>query len=214
MGAPGHMTKLTRGYRVTLNDTLTSGITKSDPSKRISEILSFVAFDDGLCKLYLRVNNLKKNIASDADLGFGEKIFSYPSGLGLVLPMFTHLNITGSAPTGLSATAGEIGLGTTIASGAVAVLTGTAGFHSVMEAQTIANHVAATPLAIKEAAFQDAPFAGGQTAPVDVQNAVSSAVDVHLNVASAWNQTAAEDYTFGGTIVHWFRVAGSDYGVE
>lgn len=214
MGAVGNMNKLTRGYSVELNNTLTSGITKADPSKPISQILSFTVSDDGLCKLYLRVNNLKKNISADAAEGFGEHVFSYPSGLGIVMPLYTTVRLTGSAPTGLSATAGEVGLGTTIASGAVATLGGTAAFENVMEGTTIANHVAATPLTIEEG---NAPLAFGDHGAggvFGIQDASSADVKVHLNVASTWNQTSAEDYTFGGTLVHHFRVLGSDFGVE
>jgi hypothetical protein len=46
-----------------------------------------------------------------------------------------------------------------------------------------------------------------------VLDASSSAVHVHLNIASTWDQTNAESYTFGGTIVHKFEVLSSDYGV-
>lgn len=212
MGSLRKMDKLDRDVYVEVNNTLTSGITKADPSKPISEILDFYV-DGRDAVLYLRVNELQKAIASDADLGFGEHIFTYPSGLGLVLPGPTSYLMTGSCPTGLSATAGEIGLGSTIASGAVAVLTGTAGFHNVAEAQTIADHVAATPLTIEEIAWPDVPFAGGQTVPADVRDASAADVNVHFNIASAWNQTSAETYTFSVDIVHHFKVLSSNFGV-
>jgi len=213
MGAPSNMEKLDQGYYVTLNDTLTSGITKTDPSKAISEILSFhVEF--GLCKLYLRVNELNVNIPSDAALAFGEHVFSYPSGLGIVMPLYTTVLATGSAPTGLSATAGEIGLGTTIASGAVATLGGTAAFENVMEGTTIANHVAATPLTIEEGNSPVAYGDHGAAGVFGIQDSSAADVDVHLNIASTWNQTAAENYSFTADIVHWFRVLGSNFGVE
>lgn len=213
MGASQSTAKTDSGIYVALNDTLTSGITKSDYSKSISEILSFTV-ENGIAKLYLRVNNLLKNIPGDAALAFGEKIFSYPSGLGLVQPLYTSVKITGSCPTGLSATAGEVGLGSTIGSGANATLGAVAaGAENVMEGTTIANHVAATPLTIEvgnaAVAFGDHGAAGS----FGVLDASASAVAVHLNVASTWNQTAAENYTFGGTLVHHFRVLSSDYGV-
>lgn len=215
MGANGNMRKLIQKYRVELNNTLTSGITKVDPSKPISQVLSFVVSDDGLCKLYLRVNNLKKNIAADAALAFGEKIFSYPAGLGIVMPVYTTVSLTGSCPTGLSATAGEVGLGSVIGSGANATL-GAVGAtaEGIMEGTTIANHVAATPLTIEVGNYPLTYGDHGATAAAVVKDCSASAVDVHLNVASTWNQTAAEDYTFGGTLVHHFRVLSSDFGVE
>lgn len=198
---------------VILNDTLTSGVTKADYSKRISEILDYEVHGRRHV-LYLRVNNLLVNIPGDAALAFGEHVFSYPSGMGIVRPVYTTVLLTGSCPTGLSATAGEVGLGTTIASGANATLgAGAAAMEDVMEGTTIANHVAATPLTIEEGngplAFGDHGAAGVYA----IQDASAADVKVHLNIASTWNQTAAENYTFGGTIVHIFDILASDFGV-
>lgn len=213
MGAPIDMSKLDRNVYVSLNDTLTSGITKSDASKPISELLGFYVRDRE-ATVYLRVNNLLVNIPGDAALGFGEHVFSYPSGLGLVRPLFTSVALTGSCPTGLSATAGEVGMGTVVASGANATL-GAVGATSenIMEGTTIANHVAATPLTIEEANTSVAYGDHGAAGVFGVLDASASAVKAYLNIASTWNQTAAENYTFGGTIVHKFEVLSSDYGV-
>ena len=213
MGAPVDMVKLDRLAYVKLNDTLTSGITKADYSKPISELLGLYVKDREVT-VYLRVNNLLVNIPSDAALGFGEHVFSYPSGIGLVRSLFTSVRITGSAPTGLSATAGEVGMGSVVASGANATL-GAVGATSedIMEGTTLANHVAATPLTIEEANTSVAYGDHGAAGMFGVLDASASDVKAYLNIASTWNQTSAENYTFGGTLVHKFEVLCSDFGV-
>lgn len=212
MGAVGNSRKLDRLARVTLNNTLTSGITKADASKPISEILDFIVQDREVM-LYLRVNTLRKAIAGDAALAFGEKVFSYPSGLGVIQPLYTTVRVSSLTPTGLSATAGEVGLGTTIASGAVATLGGTPAFENVMEGTTIGNHVAGTTLTSKlgncAVAFGDHGAAGN----FGVVDATAAEAGVHLNIASTWDQTAAESVAFSATIVHRFRILSSDFGV-
>lgn len=199
---------------ISLNDTLTSGITKSDPSLKICDLLA--AYTDGFThKVYLRVNTLVKNIPADAALAFGEKIFSYPAGTGLIQPLETHVKLTSLCPTGLSATAGEVGLGSVIGSGANATL-GAVGAtaEDIMEGTTLSNHVAATTLTSKKANRPVTFGDHGATTTVGLLDATSSAVSAHLNIASTWNQTAAENVTFSATIVHWFRVLGTDFGVE
>lgn len=213
MGASGNFAKLDQDVYVTLNDTLTSGITKQDPSKRISEQLDF--FVEGReATLYLRVNTLLKTIGSDAALAFGEHVFSYPAGLGLVQPLYTTVKLTSLCPSGLSATAGEVGLGSLIASGANATL-GAVGAtaENIMEGTTLANHVATTTLVSEVGNSQVAFGDHGAAGSFGILDASSAEVKAHLNLASTWNQTATEAVAFGATIVHRFRVLSSDFGV-
>lgn len=188
------------------NDTLTSGITKANPALPIASILEQQSSDGIRYRSIIRVNSLVKNIASDASLGFGEHIATFPSGL--IRPVAGFVSMSSLCPTGLSATAGDVGLGTTIASGAVAVLGGTAGFEDLMEGTTLANHVAATPLASVKANL--APIQVGTTATHGNQilDGSGTAKKIHLNIASAWNQTAAENFTFSALVVlDWEFVA-------
>ncbi len=197
---------------ISLNDTLTSGITKSDSTKKISELLDFYSNGD-MCRAYIRVNTLKKTIPSDAALAFGEHIASFPAGTGIVVPVFAHVKLTSLCPTGLSATAGEVGLGSLIGSGANADL-GSVGetAENIMGGTTLSNHVAATTL-ISEKANVPGDITYSATQPASILDASSSAVKIHLNLASTWNQTATEVFTFGADIVLDFRVVGSDFGV-
>jgi hypothetical protein len=190
------------------NDTLTSGITKSDPSLPIAQILEQTSADGVRYLTKIRVNNLKKAISADAALGFGEKIADFP--VGIIRPVWGYIALTSTCASGLSATAGEIGLGTTIASGAIATLgAGSAAMENVMEGTTISNHVAATALTSRKSnnAVANASAAFG-TAHF---NGASSAASLHLNIASTWDQTAAESVTFGGlVIVAWEYVGVGD----
>ncbi len=195
---------------LTLNNTLTSGITLATPDTNISKLLSLTSADGVNYTAKIRVNNLKKAISADAALAFGEHIVTFP--LGLIRPNWTSLYLSSTCATGLSATAGEVGLGTVIGSGAVAVLSGTSTFIDIMEGCTLENHVAATELVTRKrnspVAFGDHGVAGNY----GVLDGSATAKKCFLNLASTWNQTAAESVTFGGIITINYDYMGT--GVE
>lgn len=188
------------------NDTLTSGITKVDPSLPIAKIEEQWSVDGIRYRTRIRVNSLKKAIASDAALAFGEHIASFPKGI--IRPIGALVVLNSSCPTGLSATAGEVGLGTTIASGAVAVLGGTVGFENLMEGTTLDNHVAATPLVSRKQNDSVVRGTQGATAPSLIDGSATAA-KVHLNLASTWNQTSQESVTFGGIVMLDWEFVGT-----
>jgi hypothetical protein len=196
------------------NNVLSSGITKSDASKAIvqSGTLRTVTFDGFNYKTVLIVNSLLKNIPADADLAFGQKIFTFPAGV--IEPVTGSVQVTSLTPTGLASVAGEVGLGSVVASGAVAVLGGTPTFEDIMEGSTIANHVAGTSLVSKKVNRPIAFGDHGSTSGVGVLDGSSTAAACFLNIASAFNQTAAENIAFSAkVVVHW-RYLGSNFGVE
>lgn len=85
--------------------------------------------------------------ADNASLGAGIQIM--PEYNRLILPRWGRLALTLSSTLALGeTTAGEIGIGTTVASGAVAVLSGTAGFENFLTGQTIGNISAGGTLAV------------------------------------------------------------------
>lgn len=188
------------------NDTLTSGISKADPSLPIAEIEEQWSVDGIRYRTQIRVNNLKKAIASDAALAFGEHIATFPKGI--IRPVGGLVVLTSTTATGLSATAGEVGLGTTIASGAVAVLGGTAAFENLMEGTTISNHVAATSLVSRKQNDSVVRGTQGATAPALIDGSATAA-KIHLNLASTWDQTAAESVTFGGIVLLDWEFVGT-----
>jgi hypothetical protein len=83
-----------------------------------------------------------------------------------------------------------------------------------MEGTTLANHVAATTLVSKKGNFPILYGDHGATAAATVFDASSSAVKIHLNLASTWNQSSSEDVSFSARIVLFYRVLGSNFGVE
>lgn len=175
------------------NDTLTSGITKSNVALPICRLQDFTA-DGVFHRTSVVVNSLIKNIAADADEGFGEKLFTFPASY--IQPLGCVLEFTSSTASGLSSTAGEVGLGTTIASGAVAVLSGTAGFQNILDGKTLEGLTSGD--SDVETFLAAAGGTSGTETPID---ATAGTVACHLNVASAWNQTAAENVTFSARFV-------------
>ena len=183
---------------LTVNDTLTSGITKVDGTLPIATIEEQWSGDGIRFRTKIRVNSLRKAIASDAALGFGEHIATFPQGL--IRPVGASVVMTSLCPTGLSATAGEVGLGTTIASGAIATLgAGSAAMENLMEGTTLSNHVAATVLTSRKANDSVVRGTQGATGPAIIDGS-GTAAKIHLNLASTWNQTSAESVAFSALI--------------
>lgn len=190
------------------NDTLTSGITKVDPSLPIAKIVEQVSADGVRYRTVIEVNGLQKAIDSDAALGFGEHIASFP--VGIIKPVAGYVSLSSTTASGLSATAGEVGLGSTIASGAIATLgAGSAAMENLMEGTTLANHVADTELRSRKA--NNAVANAGAAFGTAVLDGSGTAVKVHLNLASTWNQTDAESVTFSGRVIlDWIYVGVGD----
>lgn len=114
--------------------------------------------------------------------GIGQKVYTFPEGW--ILPVAARVLLNSTTGGSTAATAGEVGLGTTVASGAVAVLSGTAAFENILTGQTLSNHVAATELTTHVA---DA--AGGTTGTMAVLDGTAAAKSVYLNVASTFDGT-------------------------
>jgi hypothetical protein len=128
-----------------------------------------------------------------ADLGFGKKIYDFPEGL--VKCKRAVIDITMSAPT--STDVGEVGLGTVVASGAVATLGGTATFEDIVDG--FAN----TAPSVAGAATQ-----AGKECEAGQLDGTSTSKDLFLNFAASWTPT--EDITISGTITLFWDYLG-DY---
>lgn len=155
----------------------------------------------------LQVRAFKFNIAADAALGIGQKLYTFPEGF--ISPKGGAIKMVSTCPTGLSATAGEIGLGSVIGTGAIATLgAGAATMEDFMEGTTISNHVAATALTSKKANKPD--LSGTEaTSGVRILDGTATAIALHFNICSTWDQTAAEDVTINSLEVTFDWV---DYG--
>lgn len=124
-----------------------------------------------------------------ADLAFGKKIYDFPAGQIQVKSASIALGLTGSGVT-CDADTPDLGIGTTIASGAVAVLGGTAGFEDILTGQTMADCNGT----VKNAAV-------AQQLPI----LPSGSHAVHLNVADGW--AGAASFTATGSItIEWVQI--------
>ncbi len=186
---------------LTLNNTLTSGITKVDASKKIAEIVGHYGDGYGTNMTRIQVNGLVKAV-TNANLGFGEHIASFP--LGKIQPLGAEVAFTTHTTTGC-ANGGEVGLGTTIASGAVATLGGTVAFGNLMDGTTVAALTAATT---EEFFRGNLPDLTGTKATngVMVLDSSATAAKIHLNWAG--DHDASENFTFSAIVDLWWRYMG------
>jgi len=118
----------------------------------------------------------------NAAKGGGAKLFDFPAGYITIF----NARIEGTLSTSVSdltSTAGEIGLGTVVGTGAVAVLGGTSTFEDILEGArpALGNMTAGNDLAVK---------AGGTLRTASV-GTFSAAASCFLNLASTWGNVAS-----------------------
>lgn len=142
----------------------------------------------------LDVDTVLPAIAGGADLAVGKLLYTFPAGeiwidmawMNLALQQ-TEDNVTADTPDG--------GLGTTIASGAVAVLGGTAAFENIITGQTF-NDVDGTA-----EVFGSVPTAG---APLRITSSGGLNHTVYFNVADGWAASGDAGVELTGQVVlHW-----------
>lgn len=129
-----------------------------------------------------------------ASKGIGQKLYTFPEGFILPLAARVQMNTTCAD----NATAGEVGLGTTVASGAVSVLSGTAAFQNILDGKTLSNHTAATALATSVTAA-----AGGTSGTQDAIDGSATAAPLYLNIASAFGGTGGGVLNSATVTVWW-----------
>ncbi len=118
----------------------------------------------------------------NAAKGGGAKLFDFPAGYVTI----HNARIEGTLSTSISdltSTAGEIGLGTVVGTGAVAVLGGTSTFEDILEGArpALGNMTAGNDLAVK---------AGGTIRTSSI-GTFSAAAACFLNLASTWGNVAS-----------------------
>jgi len=128
-----------------------------------------------------------------ASLGIGAKIYDMPEGY--ITPLHGILDLLISSDTNTDTP--DTGIGDVIASGAVAILGGTATFESILDgfAATAITPVGSATTKQFNAEADNNPY-DGHTTPMDI----------FLNVADAWG--AAGDIVFNGTIVLYWKYVG------
>jgi hypothetical protein len=125
-------------------------------------------------------------IAGGANLAVGRLLYTLPAGvIRIISAYFNDVAIT-QADGNITADTPDVGIGTTIASGAVAVLSGTAAFENVLTGQTFADC--------------DGTGTKAGAASTLVINAADSH-NLYLNVADGWAASGDAGAAISGEVV-------------
>jgi hypothetical protein len=128
------------------------------------------------------------NPAGAANLAGGALIYTFPSGDVTILGSTISLMVDEASGATNTADTPDLGLGTVIASGAVATLDGTATFENIMTGQTM-NDVNGT--------YENA------SVTTILKIASASAHTVHLNIADGWAGDGAMVQATGFVYLRW-----------
>lgn len=135
-------------------------------------------------------------IAGGANLGVGNLIYTLPTGAVIVDAAYMSVGITQSQGF-INADTPDMGIGTVIASGVVAVLGGTTTFEDILTGQTVND---CTGTAEVKTAIP--------TAAVPLVIETGGAHTVYLNVADGWAANGDAAATAAGTVViNWHFMA-------
>lgn len=135
-------------------------------------------------------------IAGGASLGVGSLIYTFPDGEIVIKRSFMSVAIT-QTEGNITADQPDVGLGTVIAVGVIAVLSGTATFENVITGQTATDSNGTTT--VKTAI---------PTANVPLVIAAADAHTLHFNAAAAWTASGdAAPLLTGTVIIDWSFMA-------
>lgn len=134
----------------------------------------------------ITINTTLGAIAGGANLGLGKKIYDFPAGACIVESAYMSVAIT-QTQGNITADTPDVGVGTTVASGAVAVLGGTAAFENILTGQTAADcNGTATVKTVNDQQLV-IESGGGHS--------------VYLNVADGWAASGDAAALLTGTVV-------------
>jgi len=132
------------------------------------------------------------DIAGGADLGVGALIYTFPAGEVCIRTSSMSVAIQ-QVDGNIDADQPEIGLGTVIASGAVAVLSGTATFENIITGQVAADCDGTATV---------------ETVDTQLVIATAAAHTVYLNLADGWAASGDANATMSGTVwINWAHFA-------
>ena len=146
----------------------------------------------GVWRTVVTANTAFGDIAGGANLGLGVKAISFPAGDVQVISTKMALALTASQAHVVADTP-DLGIGTTVASGTVAVLGGTAAFENILTGQTATNCTGTVVSAF-----------------VNTQLVIPAANshDVFVNVADGWAASGDDALGLSGTFtILWAKVA-------
>lgn len=132
----------------------------------------------------LTIQGALPDIAGGASLAVGRLLYTFPAGP--IIVHGAHMNVALQETEGnITADTPDIGLGTTIASGAVAVLGGTAAFENILTGQTAADCDGTATV---------------KTVHCELVIESSGDHTVYLNVADGWAASGDNGALFAGTV--------------
>jgi len=136
-------------------------------------------------KTVLTISTTLPAIAGGADLAVGKLLYTLPAGAIIIKGSYMSVSIT-QTEAHITADTPDGGLGTTIASGEVATLDGTAAFENIMTGQT----------------FNDCNGTA-EVATVTTNLAIPAANDhtVYFNVADGWAASGDAAAVLAGTVI-------------
>lgn len=141
------------------------------------------------------INTTLPAIAGGANLGVGKLLYTLPAGNCIIESASMSVGIT-QTQGNITADTPDVGLGTVIASGVVAVLGGTATFENIITGQTAANCSGSKTVATT------IPTAG---VPLVINSGDAHAV--HLNVADGWAASGDTGALLRGRVVlNWVHL--------
>lgn len=182
----------------TVATSASTGITLSDATLApVNSCVNYVLDDNGFEYRTVVTMRAFTFATTAAAKSIGQKLFDFPEGF--IVPKWGMIELSSTTGGSTAATAGEIGLGTVVGSGANATL-GAVGATSedIMEGTTISNHVAATALSSNKANAGVVVGTQGATGPA-ILDGTSTAKSCFFNIASTFNGT-------GGVTVNSLRV--------
>lgn len=144
----------------------------------------------------LTLTGVAITIGDTADLGTGALIYTLPAGVQFIDYAYMSVALTADDVANQTDTP-EVGLGTVIASGAVAVLGGTATFEDILEGAAVADCNGTAKVSA------DVP-----TANIPLVRLSGDAKTIYLNYADGWADGAVQTATASGTVVlKWTHLA-------
>lgn len=138
----------------------------------------------GDAKVHYTTITLKNGVtlspAGAANLAFGKQLYTFPSGKIAVVSAVIDVKLQGGGV--VDADTPDVGLGSVVASGAVALLSGTATFENILTGQTATNCSGTAIKAVRQEGY-----------------GATTASSVYLNVADGW--AGADTLTLSGTVI-------------
>ncbi len=137
----------------------------------------------------LTVSSVLPAIAGGAALGVGKLLYTLPAGAEVYKTSYMSMAIT-QIQGHINADTPKVGLGTVIASGAVAVLNGTATFMDLITEQTAANCTGTATVKTV-----------GPTAGIPLVTEAAGSKAVYFNAAATWAASGDAAAILAGTVV-------------